>query len=314
MAEGKIIDGAVTKAHIATQLNIGGLAPGDSRNIVLHKNILSEAAGVTHADMINAHGLSIKSHVSGDDDHIIGVSVMKGGATTDELEQLQTSGRQIFIGDNGIAQGYHHVGHKNANESSVHPIIDKPLTDAEKTIIKKRGMSWWSPHNDKTAHEGTFKSEVDTGKDGKKETKFLASKNSAVHTFVSKNIRLPQYAKFSRPENHATAPNGEDAIVMTEPEFKSVYGTLVTSLKPSGMFENGITIRATNLGEKRIASDARALIETTFHRTPFDQTREAHPVVYEDADPISVSKANPIHPKATSEPKVEPFTPEEPSD
>lgn len=296
-------------AHIVSHVDIGGLRAGESRNVVLPSNILKEAAGVGHHDLINAHGFSVNTHVIGDDNAILGVAVLKGGATSEPLQPMATKGRQILVTPSGRAEGFHEVVYANSSGSSVHPLYNHQLDKNVMQMAKKRAGTDWENDTHETVHNNVFKSTA-TDAQGNEETKFLAAKGGAVHRFVEKNMdKLPEFKKFTKPE-FRTVVQDKDAFVMAEPEFKKVHETLATSLKPVGPWEHGVTVSVTNLSNKDTPAGTHALVSTKFHRTPVNRDAVMPSVVYEEGyTPGTSTVASIVHPKAISEPKVEPLEP-----
>lgn len=309
MSGPKIIDGGIDVAHIVSHVDIGGLRAGESRHVVLPANVLREGAGVGHSDLINAKGFSVKTHVVGDDNAVFGVAILKGGATKKELQPLETKGREIFVSPTGRAEGFHEIVFPKSSGSAVHPLYNTQLDKTVLQMAKKRAGTDWENETHETVHNNVFKSTA-TDAQGNDETKYLAAKGGAVHRFVEKNMdKLPEFKKFTKPE-YRTVVQEKDAFVMAEPEFKKVHETLATSLKPVGPWEHGVTVSVTNLSNKQIAAGAHALVSTKFHRTPIDRDATAGSVVYEEGyTPGATTVASLVHPKAISEPKVEPLEP-----
>lgn len=308
-----IIDGALTESHIVSHVDVAGLQPGKSKDVIIPASVLADGAGVNHADLINSHGFSSRTHIMGNDKNaMLGISVLKGGATSEPMQMMPTKGRQIIIKPNGVAEAFHEIAHSTSTGSGVHPLVFDNMSDADKNMAKKRASKLWKDHTHETVHENVFKSKVSDEK-GKEDVKFLAEENSAVANFIDKNRKGPltEFQKFNRPEFSSKTPHGTPAYVMTEDEFNKVYKTLTTSLKPTSPWEHGVTVRVTNIGTDTIDENTHALVTTKFHRLPIEAKDDrAHQFSFDEpVDKKSGAPLNPIHPKATSEPTVEPFNP-----
>lgn len=308
MATPKVIDGGVATSHILTHVDVGGLKTGESRSTVISANVLKEAAGVGHSDLINAHGISISTSMVGDHSPVLGVSLLKGGATDKPLESLNTRGREVFVGPSGVAEGYHHIAFKSSQQSAIHPLYNTEMSAEMIEMAKKRAGADWENESHETVHRNVFKSQASTA-DGKEETKYIVAAGGPVHKFVEKNLdnaKLPEFREYKNPKNSTIAPNNQPGFIMKEKDFDKVYNTLTTALKPVGPWEDGVTIKVTNLSGKTIPSDTHALVSTKFHRNPIDTERTSAPITFEDAS----KKPSAIHPTALTTPTVVPFEPE----
>lgn len=125
-----------------------------------------------------------------------------------------------------------------------------------------------------------------------------------MHRFVEKNIdKVSEFRAYKNPDKNTVAPNGQPGFVMKEDAFNKVYNTLVSALKPSGPFKDGVTLRVTNLTNRRIANGTHAIVSTRFQRDPIGGSGN---VTFEEG----VQKASVVHPTAMVEPTVEPFEPQ----
>jgi hypothetical protein len=287
-----VVDGGVGTGKVIHHVSVGSLRPGQSKTLNFSRRALNEVHSVTHSDLHNTDAISIKTHQQ-NTDGFFGLSMMRNTEDGD-FKQLETKSRQVFLTDNA-AHGVHHVAHPGATDATTVNLMRTELSDKDAELAVKRGTSLWRDHDNSTIHHGVYESTVEA-KDGKKETSFVVTDDSAAGKFIGKNIGT-LFKDLNNGDKITTAPNGQKAYVVTEKRFKSdIFPTLNKALTPASSNHHGYSMVVTNLGSETTSPDAKMTIETTFHRTPIGQKRSSVlPVTFD-----STVSASPSQPKAAA--------------
>ena len=265
-----IVDPGSKSFSLHFKVNTHKLQPNESTLTHIPGEQLVDAFKLGHIDLLNPHSIDLSVNTS--PSNVLGVSLSHG---ENGEHPLQTHSRAILVDhEREVSEGYHTVS-TNARVSHVHSLTLTPTNEqqASAVTVAKRLGPQWRGMGPKNTTAGAWKTEIDgkpvvlvseSSTDGTK---------SAVHKFLvhnQTNAKLFDGVYTHNKQQLTTAPDGSNAIIMTQAHFEQAQEQLAKSLKTTSPFQHGLTAKITNLGDTAIESTQPTYVNVAIHRTAFD--------------------------------------------